>query len=312
MDSSALPDEIGLEGKTYGVINISVSNMLRENDFVSEMTSQGLLGMPVRVLRRVDWFLIQTPDDYQGWVHSAAIVQMTKDEYNAWNAAEKVVVTSHYGFTYETPDVEFQTVSDVVAGNRLKLEGEEEDFYHVSYPDGRKAWISKTISMIEKEWRAALKQDAESIIRTARSLIGVPYLWGGTSSKGMDCSGYVRTVLLMHNIIIPRDAYQQAEVGQHINIAVDFGNLMPGDLIFFGDKATAESKERVIHVGIYIGEKKFIHSQGYIHIGSFDQADSAYDEYNLSRLLYATRILDTIDKHPQMNTTFKNPYYLLQ
>ena len=115
----------------------------------------------------------------------------------------------------------------------------------------------------------------------------------------------------MHDIIIPRDAYQQAEVGRHINIAADFSNLIPGDLIFFGQKATTESKERVFHVGIYIGEKKFIHSQGYIHIGSFDRADSAYDEYNLSRLLYATRILDAIDKHPQINTTLNNPYYLL-
>ena len=311
-NKSALPDDNRLEGKNYGITNLSVSNMRRINDFDSEMISQGLLGMPVRVLRRDNWFHIQTPDDYRGWVNSSAIVQMTKEEYHAWNAAEKVVVTSHYGFTYEMPDVASQPVSDVVAGNRLKLEGKEGDFYQVSYPDGRNAWISQSISMAEKEWRTSLKQDAESIIRTARSLIGVPYLWGGTSSKGMDCSGYVRTVLFMHDIIIPRDAYQQAGVGQRIDIAADFNNLQLGDLIFFGQKATTESKERVIHVGIYIGEKKFIHSQGYVYISSFDRDDSAYDKYNLNRLLYATRILDATGKHPQINTTLTNPYYLQQ
>ena len=306
------PDEIGSEGKTYGVIKLSVSNMRRANDFASEMISQGLLGMPVKVLSRDNWFQIQTPDDYRGWVHSSAIAKMTKEEYNAWNMAEKVVVTSHYGFTYEMPDMASQPVSDVVAGNRLKLDGEEGDFYNVSYPNGRKAWISKSISTTEKEWRASLKQDAESIIQTARSLMGVPYLWAGTSSKGMDCSGFVRAVLFMHDILIPRDAYQQAVVGKRIDIADDFSNLMPGDLVFFGNKATEESKERVYHVGFYIGEKKFIHSQGYIHISSFDQADSAYDEQNLNRLLYATRILDAIGKHSLINTTLTNPYYLQQ
>ena len=308
----SLPDEIGLEGKTYGVINLSVINMRRESDFGSEMISQGLLGMPVKVLRRNNWFQIQTPEDYQGWVHSSSIAWMTKEEYNAWNAAKKVVVTSHYGFTYEMPDKESLPISDVVAGNRLKLEEEAGDYYHVSYPDGRKAWISQSLAMTEEEWHASLRQDAESIIRTARSLMGIPYLWAGTSSKGVDCSGYVRTVLFMHDIIIPRDAYQQAGVGQRIDIAADFENLQPGDLVFFGRKATQESKERIIHVGIYIGGKRFIHSQGDVHISSFDPADSTYDEYNLNRLLYATRILDTIGKHPQINTTLTNPYYLLQ
>lgn len=112
-------------------------------------------------------------------------------------------------------------MSDVVAGNRLKWEGSKGHFYKVSYPDGRKAYISKSISQPETKWRASLKQDVESIIATAYSMMGVPYLWAGTSSKGVDCSGLVRTVLFMHDIIIPRDASQQAYVGEHIEIAPD-------------------------------------------------------------------------------------------
>lgn len=304
-----LPDEKGLEGKTYGIINLSVASLRVEPDYSSEMTTQALLGMPVRVLERNGWYRIQTPDDYIAWVHRVSVLPVTRKELTAWNRAEKVVVTSHYAFVYSQPDRRSQTVSDVVAGNRLKLEGAEGDFYRVSYPDGRRGYVEKSVALPEREWRKNLKQDAASIIRTAHTLMGVPYLWAGTSSKGMDCSGFVRTVLFMHDIIIPRDASQQAYVGQHIDIAPDFSNLRPGDLVFFGRKATAERKERVVHVGIYIGGRRFIHSQGDVRISSFDPQDERFDAFNLERLLFATRVLPSINKEKGLNTTDKNPYY---
>lgn len=306
-----LPDAVELENNTYAIVNLSVCNLRRAGDFSSEMITQALLGMPVRILEHTGWYRIQLPDNYIGWVHRAGITPMTKEEYNAWNQAEKVIVTSHYGFTYEKPNVNAQTVSDVVAGDRLKWVGTEGNFYKVAYPDGRVAYISRTLSALEKEWRKGVKQDAESIIATAKTLLGVPYLWAGTSSKGMDCSGLVRTVLYMHDIIIPRDASQQAYIGQHIDIAPDFANLELGDLIFFGRKATADQKERVVHVGIYLGNKMFIHSQGDVRINSFDPNAPQYDEYNLNRLLFATRVLPGIGT-PQINTTATNLYYLPQ
>ena len=204
----------------YGVVHISVCNMRDEGKFTSGMSTQALLGMPVKVLQYTGWYEIQTPDDYTGWVHRMVITPMSKEKYDEWNRAEKIVVTSHYGFTYEKPDDDSQTVSDVVAGNRLKWEGSKGHFYKVSYPDGRQAYISRHISQPESKWRASLKQDAESIIKTAYTMIGIPYLWAGTSSKGVDCSGLVRTVLFMHDIIIPRDASQQAYVGERIEIAL--------------------------------------------------------------------------------------------
>ncbi|WP_297974797.1 NlpC/P60 family protein [uncultured Bacteroides sp.] len=305
-----LPDTASLEGKIYGILNLSVASLRTDPDFSSEMMTQGLLGMPVRVLQHDGWYRIQTPDDYIAWVHRVGVHLVTEDGLRDWNAAEKIVVTSHYGFVYSEPNLTSQTVSDVVAGNRLKWEGSRGAFYKVVYPDGRTGYISKSISMPEKKWRAALKQDAASIIRTAHTLMGVPYLWAGTSSKGVDCSGFMRTVLFMHDIIIPRDASQQANVGEHIDIAPDFGNLQPGDLLFFGSKATADRKARVVHVGMYIGNKRFIHSQGDVHVSSLDVSDPLFDEYNLNRLLFASRVLSYINKEASLNTTDTNPYYM--
>lgn len=304
-----LPDEKELESKTYGILNISVSNLHIKPDFSSEMVTQGLMGMPVRILQRDGWYRIQTPDNYIAWIHRVGVHPVTKAELAVWNSAEKIVVTSHYGFVYSQPNRESQTVSDVVAGNRLRWKGTKGAFYKVAYPDGREGYIPKSVSMPENKWRASLKQDAGSIIRTSHTLMGIPYLWAGTSSKGVDCSGFIRTILFMHDIIIPRDASQQAYVGEHIDITSDFSNLQPGDLVFFGSEATPERKERIIHVGMYIGNKRFIHSQGDVHISSFDPADELFDGYNLNRLLFATRVLPFINKEVELNTTDTNEYY---
>ncbi len=305
-----LPDEEKLAGKTYGIVNLSVCNIRIQDDFSSEMTTQALLGVPVRILDKNGWYRIQTPDNYIGWVHSAGVHPVTREEYDEWNRAEKVVVTSHYGFVNQKPDLGSQTISDVVSGDRFRLDGTEGAFYRIIYPDGKRGFLSKTLGLPEKEWRKTLKQDGDAIISTAHTLLGVPYLWAGTSAKGIDCSGYVRTVLYLHDIIIPRDASQQAYVGEHIDIDPDFSNVQPGDLIFFGRKATPERKERVVHVAIYLGDKKFIHSQGDVRINSFDPADEEYDEYNLNRLLFATRVLPYINKEdPALNTTETNPYF---
>ena len=304
-----VPDSVALEGRTWGIVNVSVCNLRSSADFSSEMMTQGLLGMPVRVLEKDGWYRIQTPDKYIAWVHRVGIHPVTREELVAWNKAPKVVVTSHYGFVYSQPKVGTQPVSDVVAGNRLKLEGTKGAFYRVAYPDGRQGYLPKELAMPEAKWRAQIKQDAASIIATAHTLMGVPYLWAGTSSKGVDCSGFMRPVLFMHDILIPRDASQQAYVGEHIDIAPDFGNLQPGDLIFFGRKATAERRERVVHVGMYIGNKRFIHSQGDVRIGSFDPQDELFDEYNLGRLLFATRVLPYINKEKGLETTDENEFY---
>ena len=171
-------------------------------------------------------------------------------------------------------------------------------------PDGRVGYLDKKLGQPEAAWRASLDQSVDAILASALTMNGFPYLWAGMSSKGMDCSGFVRTVLFMHDIIIPRDAGPQSRTGERI---LGMEDLRPGDLVFFGRMDAATPK--VSHVGFYLGEGKFIHSLGLVKIGSFRPEDPEYDDYNTGRYLFASRVLPFIDKQEGLNTTMTNPYY---
>ena len=192
-----------------------------------------------------------------------------------------------------------------MAGDRLKLLKKRGAWLKVEFPDGRQGWIQRKVAMVEREWRMKLDQSPEAILATAKSMLGFPYIWAGMSPKGMDCSGYVRTVLFMHDIIIPRDAGPQSKVGETIE---DRDALQPGDLVFFGSRRD-NGRPRVSHVGFYLGDGKFIHSLGYVKIGSFNPRDPEYDSYNTDRYLFGGRILPYVNQMPDITTTLTTPFY---
>ena len=201
-------------------MNISVCNMRRTADFDAEMVSQALLGTPVHVLQISDnsnaWPQVQTPDNYTGWVHYAGIKRMSYEEYHAWNVAPKVIVTELTGLVYKDASAKSAVVSDVVAGDRLKFLGKKGSWLKVGFPDGRTGYVNKKIAKTEADWRKTLDQSPEAILKTAQGMLGFPYLWAGMSPKGMDCSGFVRTTLYMHDIITPRDCSQIYLTGERI------------------------------------------------------------------------------------------------
>lgn len=297
-----------VHAQTWGVVNISVCNQRATPEYSAEMVSQALLGTPVHILRTggdYNWPEVQTPDGYKGWVHKDAIRYMDFEEYHAWNAAPKVVVTSLFALIRKKPSEKAETLSDAVAGCRLKYLGKSRRFFIVGFPDGRVGYISCKDAQEESDWREDLDQSPEAILASARSMLGFPYLWAGMSSKGTDCSGFVRAVLFMHDIIIPRDAGPQARVGQRITHKE---NLQPGDLVFFG-RWKENGTPGVSHVGFYLGEGRFIHSLGLVKIGSFRPEDPYYDAYNTGRYLFGGRILPYINQDPEIQTTLTNPYY---
>lgn len=288
---NVLPDE-ELGGKTLGIINNSVANLRSRPSHPAQLVTQATLGMPVKVLKKDgSWYFIQTPDDYLAWVDYGGIHQMSQDEYDDWKSADKIIYLETNGYAYEQPNRESLKVSDLVSGSILKVTGTEGNYYEVSYPDGRSGFVSRTEARSFDDWKASVKASENQLVEEAKSMKGAPYLWGGTSSKGMDCSGFTKTIYFMNGWIIPRDASQQVHAGELVDSTGNFENLRPGDLLFFGSEATEERDRRVVHVGMWIGNDEFIHSAGRVKVSSIDPEAENYDEYNINRYLESRRYL---------------------
>jgi len=290
-DSIAVLPQLSLGKKTFGVVNVSVANIRTKPDHGEELATQAILGTPLKILKHENgWYYVQTPDEYLGWI-DGQIEIFTKEEYEVWAAGPKIIVTVEYGFTYASEYKESGVVSDVVIGSLLKLKNEDREHYHVEYPDGRTAFLPKQHGQPFAKWLAGAKDTPETVLSTAKRFMGVPYLWGGTSAKGMDCSGYTKTVYFLNGVLLPRDASQQVLVGDPVGPGRDLENLKMGDLVFFGSRAMEKKPERVTHVGIYLGDKRFIHASGDVHINSFDPAAADYSEYRSRTFLRAQRII---------------------
>ncbi len=289
-------EELG--DKIYGVINLSVANIRTKTENSAELSTQALLGTPVKVLERSrGWFYIQTPDKYLGWTDDDGFHPMNEEELNAWNSSKKIIYTDYFGFSYSEEDLKSIPVSDLVYGDVLKLIEESDKFYQAEYPDGRTAFIPKEAALPYELWISDVEPTSDNILTTAKSLMGLPYLWGGTSVKGVDCSGFTKTVYFLNGVMLPRDASQQVHVGELVDTENGFENLQPGDLLFFGRKGTDSTKERITHVGIYIGDTEFIHSSGRVRINSLDKSRPNFSEYRFNTFVKAKRIISSINKN---------------
>lgn len=287
---AALPAQ-SVGEKTFGVIDVSVANIRTAPEHPAEMASQAILGTPVKILKKKGgWYLVQTPDEYIGWTNDR-LVRMTKDRYDAWAHLPKLIVTAEVTWVRAAKDRTSQPVSDVVAGSLLALKGSSGAFCEVEYPDGRTGFIGKDQAELFETWLAKAQDTPERIVATAKRFFGVPYLWGGTSSKGMDCSGFAKTVYYLNGVLLPRDADQQAGIGDSIDIPEGKMDLKPGDLLFFGSHAGAGKPEHVTHVAISLGGRRFIHSSADVHVNSLDPADSDYSDFRSVSFLQARRII---------------------
>ncbi len=305
LDSIALLPGAELEGKIYGVSNQSVINFRTSGKYSAESATQVMMGTPLQILeKKGGWTRAVTPEGYISWVSSGSITYMDKAEFDAYQAAEKVIVTTKYATMYEGPSANSQMVSDVVWGNILLDKGTQGAWQKVAISDGREGYVLKADVMDFNKWLDSRNPTADNIIATAKQFIGVPYMWGGTSIKAVDCSGFCKSTYFLNGIVLARDASQQCLTGDGVDISkyVDGGeytkealaNLKKGDLIFFGTKATPEKKERITHVGIYIGDGIFIHSATKVRINSLIPTDENYYDGS-KRLVRAQRILGNVD-----------------
>lgn len=195
------------------------------------------------------WVRVRLEDGYLGWVHHGYLQFGGEDWAYSWERSTRGEPVVSLGA--ELIDEAGRVFARLPWGARLVRLGP--DLYEL--PDGRRGAIgSGEVVDVDRmaDWFPAR---GDSITRTARRWIGSPYLWGGVTTGGVDCSGLVQAVYWLHGIALPRDSDQQSRTGQTLEVANDFSNLIPGDLVFF-----SETPKRVSHVAIALGGSHIVHS----------------------------------------------------
>jgi hypothetical protein len=333
------------QSRRYAVVEFSV-NFIRENPaYEAELGDQALMGTVVEVTgEHRYWKSIITPEPYKGWVNEMGLVELPESKIAAYIAAPKYICTAEYSHVYSEPDLESERLSDLVMGDILRIRYAKKSvssarivrkrkfngqglFYGVLLPSGRKGFVPANDL---EEFHSWAKKKVESysfstIYSTAGLFLGVPYMWGGTSIKCADCSGFVRSVWFMNGLLLPRNASQQAKTGDRVDFHPDYSvsenspefkkemmkrisYLKPGDLLFFGRKGTPDTKEKVTHVAIYLGNGKYMHSSEVIRISSLIPGDKDFSRV----FIKARRVLHQEDKGKGIVSILKSPVYFKQ
>ncbi|MBR8538267.1 C40 family peptidase [Carboxylicivirga sediminis] len=237
---------------TYGFI--PVRNEASER---SEMVTQLLFGDTFDVLEREgDWCKIQLHDDnYLGWVNAKLVVKLSEKEVERWMNAEKWTVPAPFIRVVSEPD---KTTHLLSGGSSVFFNSSDRN----SFTIGNKEYY------LSGNYNAS--KPAGSIADNATAFINAPYLWGGRSFYGIDCSGFTQVVLKMAGLQLPRDASQQVELGSIISFVEE---AALGDLAFFDNEEGA-----ITHVGICLGKGDIIHASGRVRIDKLDHQGIFNDE----------------------------------
>ncbi|WP_445432283.1 C40 family peptidase [Chryseobacterium indoltheticum] len=222
-----------------GICIVTVAPVRAENSDRAEIVTEILYGESADILEvNKNWTKIKMHyDGYEGWMDTKQIKPVTEE----YLANRKVTMITE----------DFSSIM-TLEGKTLLSMGSEVEFPAVA-------------SRRSHDVR-------ESIALTAKEFLNVPYLWGGKSFFAVDCSGFVQLVFKIHNIKMPRDTYQQAEVGEALSFVEE---SQPGDLAFFEN-----SEGKIIHVGIMLDNQKIIHASGKVRIDTLDSSGIFNKEMN--------------------------------
>lgn len=237
---------------SFGIADLSIIPMRREQSERSEMVSQILFGELFEILEMEEkWVYVRlVHDDYQGWV-DRKMVMLVSDEYaRKYQEEPPILATEVFNIVLKDGDY----------GNKLIVSGSVFPFFDATT---RKMQIGEdTYTLVSKMKDVGIDSLRDLIIGYALMYYNTPYLWGGRSPYGIDCSGLSQMVYRMAGIDLPRDASQQVVAGQDYSFIEE---AMPGDLAFFGDDTGA-----ITHVGIIWEQNRIIHASGRVRVDKID------------------------------------------
>lgn len=226
----------------YGICPISIAPLRLEASDASEMVSQVLYGEYFKVLEsRVKWSKIRLAhDSYEGWIDNKQFIEIESEQYHHFDKAKAVYLNELISHVTHLDE----TLSMVTIGAQLS----------------NAKFLNDTATKPKKDKDAP----RDIIVKNALLLLNSPYLWGGRSPMGIDCSGFTQLTyrLAGHNLL--RDASMQATQGEVLSFIEEAEN---GDLAFFDN-----NEGKIIHVGIIINDNYIIHAHGKVRIDMLDQS----------------------------------------
>lgn len=248
---------------SYFIINTAVANIYKEASHNSAVVTQALMGESCQILDYKDeWYHIRQWDGYEGWIYYFYGIK-SKTKYDS-----TFVLQDLFG-TVISPDKE-KMISHLVFGSHVVAE-DKHDGFRIILPDGRKGFSKNNFGENRKQ------TSRKEIIRTANRFLGTPYLWGGKTPYGIDCSGLVQTVFKTNGVELPRDSIKQAEL--FTNNKIEKEKIKIGDLLFFGEN------DKVTHVAISTGGLDFINVRGFVQEESIDEKSPKFNR-NLHNLFF--------------------------
>ncbi len=251
-------------GPTHAVVSLPVLDLRPEPRHAAELQSQLLMGETVELLRRrarEGWVWVRNEaDGYAGWVRAWGLVPASRQRTTRWRrlALGRVGVPMALVRAGRGGGA---GVSPVFFGDRFIASRPARGWAAVELPDGRRGFLAGSALAVERRPTLAAR---------VASLLGTPYLWGGRSPAGYDCSAFVQQVLLEQGVRLARDARDQCRNATRL---ADPDASAPGDLAFF-----RRPGEPASHVGICLGGGYFAHCRGRVAVASLDASNPLCDK----------------------------------
>ncbi len=247
-----------------GVVCLPALDLRAGPDHRAEMGSQLLLGEVVRLgAARRGWRRVTgLTDGYAGWVREWGLVPVSQARAARWKRMATASLAAPLAWMRARPDGGIG-VGPVFFGSRAIPGRAAGRWIRLELPDARFGWVERASVRLAGE-------PPPSITDRITSLLGTPYLWGGRTPAGYDCSAFVQQVLLEQGIALPRDAAEQVGACRPLRGSEE---PRPGDLVFFADRPG-----RVAHVGLSLAGGLFAHARGRVGIGSLEPDNPMYDK----------------------------------